>query len=373
MKPYQVPSGYHDSPWLNVFDGTLLTNGTSPGNLSINQTGGVGEFLLRRILGVENLANPNGTGTFHVRDENQAYLENDPVAIGGQYDRIVLPERRYRENAKIVFDLQNVLKATNGSAQLIPQIGFWGSRRKKGNLPPARRFKPKSYEYVFEANVTVPIGATQSFFLQIANYDFELHQIGIQQVMNAGLSLNGADEAKPPGDALNFFINALTPGLSPVTFQWGWNVLPNQPLSITVTGNAIRVFFKTDGLSTPSNQFMAPLAAGMLANPAVTALVKVTVPANLDPNSQPAAIFGSNVNAPVQLGTGDDKRNHHPLRDRLPSADRFPGLNPDRLRPRKNKPIEHPGVGYLLERLRALRERRDRPAASVPAERHVSD
>jgi hypothetical protein len=110
---YSPPAGYYDQPFFYVFDGNILTDGQNALNNSVEMTPGIGDFILRRIVGVDRLVNTSSpTGRFWCQARSGAYIESQPVNIQGGGEFAVAPELEYPDQGHIVFDLYTVLKAT---------------------------------------------------------------------------------------------------------------------------------------------------------------------------------------------------------------------------------------------------------------------
>lgn len=199
---YQTPKDYIDLPFAYVFDGTGLTNGTSPQNLAVRVIF-EGDFLLRRIVGVPlvasqiQLRNPGG----------QSYMSRVPITASN--NQTILPEKIYQFGSNIVFDLYSVLKAANVCERdanvLTSYFAFMGVRRVYDDNPQG----PVSYwerPFVYGGTSTAedvlginPVtvswfaGATRSLYVPIKNFGFELRAIAIRH--SDGTALTGDEFA----------------------------------------------------------------------------------------------------------------------------------------------------------------------------------
>src|SRR5271166_6375179 len=162
---YSPPPGYYDLPFTWVYDASALTDGQNFLNQQVKIFAGYGDFILRRIVGLDRvLSNAaavpgqvNPPGQFHIRDARGRYLQQFPqyINVGGPgatqnaRDIAIVPESMYRENTGINFDLYDVLRATDlsGSTHNSAQIGFQGVRRVQGTSPltPKYRYRPKYF------------------------------------------------------------------------------------------------------------------------------------------------------------------------------------------------------------------------------------
>ena len=112
LKPtYTPPEGYFDQPFIFVLNADDLVNGQNYPNLSIPMEQTVGEFILRRVAGIQSVVNPSG-GQFQMRDNESNYLESLPVNAQGTDELAVIPELHYDPTGAIRFDLYDVLIAT---------------------------------------------------------------------------------------------------------------------------------------------------------------------------------------------------------------------------------------------------------------------
>jgi hypothetical protein len=112
---YQPPEGYYDLPFIFVYDGDALANGSDALNLFIPMEPDVGDFVLRRVVGIQSVVNPVG-GKFQLRDNLEVfrYLQSLPIFANGTDDFAVLNEMLFESTGAIRFDLYNVLLAFSG-------------------------------------------------------------------------------------------------------------------------------------------------------------------------------------------------------------------------------------------------------------------
>lgn len=85
-RPYRTPQGCHDVPFIYLFDGNDLVNGSNQvGRLNIKLDAD-SEFILRRIAGVSSVAQ-----FFSYRKNSGGYVWTPPAAVSGQQADIGVP------------------------------------------------------------------------------------------------------------------------------------------------------------------------------------------------------------------------------------------------------------------------------------------
>jgi hypothetical protein len=110
---YSPPEGFYDQPFYYVYNGDILTDGQNALNQQIAMIPGIGDFILRRVVGVDRLVNiTSPTGQFQFRDRTGAYYESVPVNIQGGGEFAIAPELEYPDTGQIRFDLYTVLRAS---------------------------------------------------------------------------------------------------------------------------------------------------------------------------------------------------------------------------------------------------------------------
>jgi hypothetical protein len=117
---YTPPEGTYDQPYFWIFDSEAagLVDGQDYPNLSVYIQGGYGDFVLRRVVGLDRVLNPPSApppGRYRLREANGDYMESLPVFSGltvtpgvEGIDLAIMPERFYRETTSIRFALFNV-------------------------------------------------------------------------------------------------------------------------------------------------------------------------------------------------------------------------------------------------------------------------
>jgi hypothetical protein len=187
--PARTPAGYADYPYVYVFDGSALTDGTSPQTLSVRILGGE-DFLLRRIVGLPQVASQ-----MMLYNDSQSQAFSALQTLPQNYT--VVPEKRYPATSYILFDLGNVLRASvacGAQPIFLSFLGFQGVHRKvnpTGVSPLASNYRyyerPYFYRFALSLNwrrytaVPGPAEAPRPFAFTIPNYDFELNYITVRR------------------------------------------------------------------------------------------------------------------------------------------------------------------------------------------------
>jgi hypothetical protein len=185
--PYQTPQGCHDSPFIYLFDGNDLVNGTDQiGKLS-QKLDADSEFLLRRIAGAQSVAQ-----FFSVRNNSGSYVWMPPISVlgptGGVSNQgdISFPfEKSYGGTAaagQIRFDVLTVTKALapSGGSDFIAAIAFQGVKRFPWDVEaPPCPYRLRSFEYTLAIPVVDWVrGQYRRFHVKIDKTgDFELDSI----------------------------------------------------------------------------------------------------------------------------------------------------------------------------------------------------
>lgn len=196
-EPYLTPDGTLDFPFAYVYDTSALTDGQNILNIS-QQLQGDSAFILRRIMGVPTVvAAAASAGKFNFKNASGTYANGNPtsgIIVPDTWP--VVPEKMYRQNDQISFDLYNTLRQVTACG-LTPiyssQIAFMGVKRfAKGSTYPRQitpyKYREVRYAYAYELTVNwAHFGASglanppQRFNQQLDNFDFELLRISISQ------------------------------------------------------------------------------------------------------------------------------------------------------------------------------------------------
>jgi hypothetical protein len=314
---YTPPAGYYDLPFAWVFDASTLTDGNTYLNQNVPIFAGYGDFILRRIVGLDRVLNhsaavpgqQNPPGQFQIRDSRGRYIQELPqyVGTGGpgatQNPRDIALSRElvYKENTSISLDLYDILRATDlsGSTHSSAQIAFMGVRRVFGTSPlaPKYKYRPKFFAYnvsqqitQLQSNTLVPIKQT------VQDYDFELHEIVIVYDQPAFASNLGNDIfliSPKPGSAGNG-PQLIIPGAA-----------PNQTFNITVSGNVVHVTLQTDAFGnaiTSIAQLVASLNANLAVQPLFSAQTNSTLGSLPAPFAITLTLAGGGV--PISVNAG---------------------------------------------------------------------
>ena len=110
MLLFTPPEGQYDTPFIFVFDATSLSNGQDAPNQRIDMDPGIGDFICRRVAGLQSVVNPVG-GRFQMKDDLLRSLQSFPVYANGT-DEIAIPDGVfYSKTGAIRFDLYDILIA----------------------------------------------------------------------------------------------------------------------------------------------------------------------------------------------------------------------------------------------------------------------
>jgi hypothetical protein len=284
-RPYSPPTGYVDFPFTYIYDplnpnGTQvpLVNGNSYPNQFIAIDSGYGDFVLRRVLGLDTMLN-TASGQYRLRWMNGSYMTSLPVCVGtggagslaaNSAQLAVLPEQFYKELSQIRFDLYDIQLALQGA-----QLGFQGIRRLPITVGTGFKYRPKHYAYVTNAALLGGIPGfpqqTTQVIQPVSNYDFDLYQVFLffQDLLylplvegtNGGLVVQPALPEMVNPDSLVFTV--ITP------------VGDNLPLTVTVSGSTVTVSPATNGAGAIIST-AAQVAAAVNATPAAAVLIVVT-------------------------------------------------------------------------------------------------
>jgi hypothetical protein len=195
--PYRTPDGFADYPFIYVFDGSGLTDGTSPQRLAVPMQGGAEEsFLLRRIVGLPQVAQQ-----MLLYNESQSASFSALERLPQNYT--VVPEKKYQAPSVIPFDLGTVARASiacGAQPIFLSFIGFQGVRRKpkpRGVSPLDSNYvyyeRPWTYQFTLTLNwrryvsLPGPVEPPRRFSILIPNYDFELNWISVRRSPSGAL------------------------------------------------------------------------------------------------------------------------------------------------------------------------------------------
>jgi hypothetical protein len=185
---YTTPVGYGDIWYAYVYDaGSALTNGSSYSQLEIPVDNY--DFIARHWAGWDSVIDtPANGGLIQAYDGiNRAYA-NVPMALGGfKQGQVILPEKMYRVNSAIRFDLAQVLKAANAGT-FASQLVWTGVRRIPGwgsdPAPSPFNFKLVRQYYPFTLVVQQAPVAAANYSIPITDYDFQLERVELTPYSN---------------------------------------------------------------------------------------------------------------------------------------------------------------------------------------------
>jgi hypothetical protein len=184
---YKAPAGYYDLPYIHVYDGDALTDGTSYSHINVGIADDFAGFVLRQIMGADKLA-----ARVQFRD---SFAPLTGASNGFVMPRTypIAPERYILPAGMLSMDLFTVARANRAAGQVIiyfAQIAFQGVRRYSGN---AEYPGPSEYKYVerpFTYVQPVPVNWAgtdtnpRKFSIQMSEgCDFELQKITIVRTL----------------------------------------------------------------------------------------------------------------------------------------------------------------------------------------------
>lgn len=181
---------FYDLPFFYVSDADGATDGMNYNDVPVELINN-SDFHLRRICGVNNVVNPNGTGKFRFRDANRQNLIQTPISMMNDYP--LVPEVVYPPVAQISYDIVNVLRARNiytmpGPPNFYSQIAFQGCRRFYGVPTPDSNYRYYERPYTIRMDFTVNQAGhvapaytaqtgLQQFTVLVDNWDFEMQNM----------------------------------------------------------------------------------------------------------------------------------------------------------------------------------------------------
>jgi hypothetical protein len=303
----ETPDGVGDVFFIYAFNPTA--NGVTAGNdyaqlfVPIQD----GDFILRAWGGAETIltaGNPvSSAGTIQIYDDVMNLTYQLPVSVFQYFEtgQSVVPQRLYRNNGFIKFDLTNTSPSFNG---VVPtgQLVFFGVRR-TGDMasdpaPSVYEYYEKPFFYVIQFVImnhgtSAGGGSAEQHTIAMTDYDFELRQIlGCKSTPGAAGELDVTDES---ADIVLMVFNS---GIAPVWF----NVLDagiNTAFNVSVSGTSVTVQLAGNGGGSSITTWAA-VSAGInasidCANLGITALT--TAFSGLDAGS-----YGNVV--PASIGSG---------------------------------------------------------------------
>ena len=201
---YRTPAGFIDQHYIYAFNTDRFADGGTYTNLSIPIIDGY-DLIVRRVKGLPSVVDiSQKTGKWQMKSAGSVYLSNLPMAVGFNATEVlnewlVIPEITYPHSSQIQFDLHNTLRDTNpggGPTIYRAQVAFCGVRRRQG-IPPVAGYNYFLRPYIYNQTVTITTAQQasagvfnpyQSVFTQIADFDFELWAIQVDQPDNTSPS-----------------------------------------------------------------------------------------------------------------------------------------------------------------------------------------
>lgn len=202
MYDYETPEGYGDTFFIYNFNGEdiPLTNGNNYTLIGVPVQDGL--FVCRAWSGGVLIVNAT-TGTVQMYDGVKCAWFQLPILQGGIFppSMAVLPEKVYRDNSALRFDLTNVALNVNVSVASVyaDQMAWYGVKRVRGGVSDPAPSNYKYYEKPFSYPITITINnygpsdpitgnpivglATPTQYqILIQDFDFELRRISMSIV-----------------------------------------------------------------------------------------------------------------------------------------------------------------------------------------------
>ena len=211
---YVPPPGHIDEYFMYGYNTDALTNGSSYANL-YQTIQAPYDFILRRIVGLDSVLQPNGSYRF--QNHMGTYLSASAINVTGSQDMLIVPELVYPQTSQIRFDLNLILNKSRtyssgcetGATVLYGQIGFGGVRRRQASCSDVcESYTALPFQtsisitinwqaYTFNSSF-VPIAPypTQTFYLPIKNYATEIFNVQVQDTINNSIGGYGQSSCK---------------------------------------------------------------------------------------------------------------------------------------------------------------------------------
>lgn len=288
MYEYQTPDGYGDTFFVYNVNGEdiPLVNGNSYTLVGVPVEDGM--FVCRVWSGGVLIVNAT-TGTVQMYDGVKCAWFQLPVLQGNfPPSMAVLPEKVYRDNSALRFDLTNVALKTNsnGTASVYAdQMAWYGAKRVLGGpsdpLKSLYKYYEKPFSYPISFGLTnygpsdgsgnpIPgLSAPTQYSILIQDFDFELRRISV--FTGTGASGSITFEGEVPNGTIKF---TGTGGTNLVLSDANIGV-PNQVATCTVVGDVITIQVATDSGGNETST-VAQIIALVAATPAAAILVTGT-------------------------------------------------------------------------------------------------
>lgn len=177
---YVTPGGVGDCFYQYAYNADTLTDGSSYTGLQITVDNY--DFIARLWAGWDSVIDtPANGGSIQAYDDIKRQYANIPLAFGGfKQGQVILPEKTYRVNSAIKFDLATVLRANN-SGIYASQLVWSGVRRIPGQssdpAPSPVNFKLVRQYYPYTLVVQQAPVAEALYSIPITDFDFELERV----------------------------------------------------------------------------------------------------------------------------------------------------------------------------------------------------
>jgi hypothetical protein len=238
---YITPAGFGDLHYSYVYNAdSSLTNGNNYSQLEIPVLDY--DFIARLWGGWDTIIDTfaNG-GLIQAYDGIQRSYSNVPMALAAfKTGQVLLPEKVYRVNSAIRFDLMKVLKAAN-SGVLASQLVWNGVRRIPGSAsdpaPSATDFKRVRQYYPYTLVVQQAPVAPALYSIPITDFEFELERIELTPYSNPSkFSITLFDSNKIARSNLPVLCNRFF-HLDPATSGGELNFQPSPPILYKVNSS----------------------------------------------------------------------------------------------------------------------------------------
>lgn len=237
---YATPAGDGDIFYQYAYNAGGLTDGNSYSQLQIPVDNY--DFIARLWAGWETVIDlPSNGGSIQAYDGITRSYANVPMALGNfSSGQVILPEKIYRVNSAIKFDLNKVLRQNN-SGTFASQLVWSGVRRIPGwasdPAPSPVNFKRVRQYYPYTLTVQqAPVAPTLQT-IPITDYDFELERVELTPYSfpsKFAITLfdnNKIARSNLPIDCLRFF------HLDPATSEGELNFMPSPPVLYRVNSS----------------------------------------------------------------------------------------------------------------------------------------
>lgn len=285
MYEYQTPDGYGDTFFVYNLNGENipLVNGNSYTLVGLPVQDGM--FVCRVWSGGLLIVDAT-TGTVQMYDGVKCAWFQLPILQGNfPSSMAVVPEKVYRDNSALRFDLTDVALKTNsnGTASVYAdQMAWYGVKRVPGGPSDPLKSQYKYYEKPFSypiafgltnfgpsdgsGNPIPGLAAPTQYSILIQDYDFELRRISVFTASATAGSITFSGE-EPSGSIKFVGVGGTTINMSAANIG-----VPNAVATVGVVGAVITINVATDAGGNETST-VAQIVALVAATPAAAALV----------------------------------------------------------------------------------------------------